>query len=553
MESIEQSLHKINQCSQDAIKKQQLMFTNSIHNSAKVSNTCSNNLDREFRKLFPEVETLGTETEEPFNPSTVVEFRDNKAYQVIDSWDKDDGLLPNRKVMYDYHIDINTTAKNMKWYCSTHKIWSGITCSGCNQLKAVDLNCNHSPSYYKMTCGCNLRNHYLCRYNPDYASLDLIRKINDSLFKTYTFEVDNYLNLFHVESGLYIMFNKTSFPIIPFVLNNGVYYSKQMETIFANIFNKTYQQSKDSQVEFIEKVNEVVPDDIEQVYDLFNRFRQFKSFNYGGSIVPKNVPEIEDDKLDSRDKLIKSYQLRLNEMTKQFDSAQKLINDMTEEYENKSNKVKEVTFELNQCKSELLEKTNQFKKELLEKELGYKMESVKEIEELKSKNFGLNQQFLEIETYKAKLESSGVSMDSIKRENSELELKIQKIRNINDKLLKQLRKEKGRNEDLNKYNNTLNHNIIGYEESNTKLKRQIDDLKDEVKDRTSECGKLSKDMIELGNRSSDVLENALSDKLEQLELKYQDQKDANMEIERENKRMEKELKKYKDTLSKLLG
>ena len=50
-----------------------------------------------------------------------------------------------------------------------------------------------------------------------------------------------------------------------------------------------------------------------------------------------------------------------------------------------------------------------------------------------------------------------------------------------------------------------------------------------------------------------MLENALSDKLEQLELKYQDQKDANMETKIENKRMEKELRKYKDTLSKLLG
>jgi hypothetical protein len=57
MESIKQSLYKINQCSQDAIKKQQLTFTNSIHNCAKISNTCCTNLDREFNKLFPEIES----------------------------------------------------------------------------------------------------------------------------------------------------------------------------------------------------------------------------------------------------------------------------------------------------------------------------------------------------------------------------------------------------------------------------------------------------------------------------------------------------------------
>ena len=57
-----------------------------------------------------------------------IEFRDGKSHQVMESWNKVDGILPNRKVMGKYYVDKlkkneldeNTSKKNV--LCSLQKL-----------------------------------------------------------------------------------------------------------------------------------------------------------------------------------------------------------------------------------------------------------------------------------------------------------------------------------------------------------------------------------------------------------------------------------------------
>ena len=67
--------------------------------------------------------------------------------------------------------------------------------------------------------------------------------------ESHDFEVDNYLNLFHKPTGLYLMFNKTSFPKFPFQmkkLQKEVYTSKRIEGfVKSDILSTGLHRSKD--------------------------------------------------------------------------------------------------------------------------------------------------------------------------------------------------------------------------------------------------------------------------------------------------------------------
>ena len=124
MNSIEQGLHAIEAHKQQAITKHEELLAKAIVNSAKTSNQCARNLDNQFRRYFPEIDDIGESSEDAFNPTTIVEFREGKAHQVITSWDKYNGFLPDRKV-----VDTFNQGKDIPYatYCGrchkTHDPW----------------------------------------------------------------------------------------------------------------------------------------------------------------------------------------------------------------------------------------------------------------------------------------------------------------------------------------------------------------------------------------------------------------------------------------------
>lgn len=544
MDTIEEGLKRIDEHNISAINKHKELFSKAISESASISNKCSKNLDTEFSKIFPEVNSLNNTKTSIFNPITVVEFRNNQAYQIIDTWDKDYGLLPERKSMGTYHVDIGIYIKSL--YCTAHNMEINNMLNG------------------KYNCSCPIHNTTaFIGYKP--STPDLFRPAENYTRSfhsktTYTFQVDNYLNLYHIESGLYLMFNKTSFPYTPFHLKKNdfshiiVYKSKQLEKLNnPNLFDKEYHSSIDTRSTFLNDINYIIPENILKSYDFFNRFRKFKNFTLDNTNMDLfiSTPETSTDD-DPRDKLIESYKQRLETTTKRADNAEKIMQTMLEEYEQKTVDIKTINFELQQHKLELLEKQSQYKKDLLENETKQILSYVNTIEDLKNNNFRLNQQLLEIETYKSKTDTMGLSIETLKKENAITLLSLEKQKALTDKLITQLKTEKTKNDVIIQQNTEYKNNYMSLETNYTFIKNDLLKLEEQIKDKTLECRKMSDTLKQLGNTSSDALENALSDKLETLNTTNTLLKEENSKLNIEYNKVSKQLEKLQSTLKNML-
>ena len=146
MNSIEQGLHAIEAHKQQAITKHEELLAKAIVNSAKTSNQCARNLDNQFRRYFPEIDDIGESSEDAFNPTTIVEFREGKAHQVIASWDKYNGFLPDRKV-----VDTNNQGKDIP---------NATYCGRCHKAHDLQWSDNSTPCCKKVPC-CNTTYHTL--------------------------------------------------------------------------------------------------------------------------------------------------------------------------------------------------------------------------------------------------------------------------------------------------------------------------------------------------------------------------------------------------------
>ena len=552
MDTIEQGLKRIDEHNISAINKHKELLSKAISESANISNKCSQNLDNEFIKIFPEINELNNTEISIFNPVTVIEFRDNKAYQIIDTWNKDNGLLPERNVMGEYFVDIGNYIT--KGYCIKHK---------------KHINTLASTNYYN--CGCYSPSFIFDnkQYIGNYQSTpDLNRTPDNKPFyseTTYTFQVDNYLNLYHSESGLYLMFNKTSFPIIPFHFRTNkykksiIYDSKKIELLInSKLFDKSYHSSIDSRATFLNDINTIIPDDIITTYDFFNRFRQFKSFTFENTnidlidINTNTNANTTSQYEDPRDKLIENYKFRLQTTTKRAENAEKIMKTMVEEYEQKSVDIKAINFEIQQLKKELLDKQEQYKKELLENETKQIISYVNKIEDLKTTNFRLNQQLLDIETYKLDNDMLGISLNTIKKEKDNALLTLEKTRAINDKLLTQIKSEKTSIELIKQANSEFKNNYMMLEIHNNQLQTNILKLEEQCKDKMVECNQFLDAFTNLGNTSSNALENALSDKVDLLKTDNTNLKEENIKLITENSKITKQLVKLQTTLKNML-
>jgi hypothetical protein len=211
MDTIEQTLVDIEAQMEDAITKQKLTVANTIHNVARDSVHAGYSLDMEFMNVFPEMKDLLPDVKptesasaSAFNPRFVIEVRNGQGVGVIEQWDSTEGLLPNRKVMGKYYIDVGKpyiafvhSANNM--YCITHN-----TCT--NNFSSVCLHTNSQPSTISINCGCgnfynNIANHMYGVSKGSIETSAITRGEHRDLFDsttTHEFEVDNYLNLYRL-------------------------------------------------------------------------------------------------------------------------------------------------------------------------------------------------------------------------------------------------------------------------------------------------------------------------------------------------------------------
>lgn len=302
MEHIENALFNLDKTTAEFNKKQLGNVAKIIYESAEGSIESSNNFDGNFSKYFPEIEQLGETTPE-FNPEFVIELKDGTPLKEFTGWDTDYGILSNRRVMRTYYIDIGHENKEDKYYCEKHKKYiDSINCKWCGETftyyDGSSTCCNsRSNQTFDYSCGCCFKGDDLRKsfdnimYTPKIKSASQKRGEDRpwmSVEQTIEFEVDNYLNLYNKTTGLYLMFNKTAFPLFPFYDRDFVFKSKRLENMDFK-FDKEYYSSKDKRNELLDKINELVPTDYHRIYNYFNRFRMFPQ--YKTAVLTKELVE----------------------------------------------------------------------------------------------------------------------------------------------------------------------------------------------------------------------------------------------------------------------
>tara|TARA_B110000208_G_scaffold120925_1_gene147692 strand:+ start:194 stop:1882 length:1689 start_codon:yes stop_codon:yes gene_type:complete len=560
METIEQGLNNIDLHRRDAIKRHKELFANAVYEAANISNRCCNNLDKEFIRYFPEV--ASESNTEPFNPTTVVEFRDgkvfgdndNKCNKIIEEWDNDIGLLPNRQVTGNYYIDIGVDMFDIKitnkcsMYCKLHKVVShAVTCVGCNKqytnpsFDTPNLPCGHSWTTYAkpMSCACtHTPTHFI--YGSIPSSPDIGRGIDKQLFDssiTHTFEIDNYLNLYHPPTKLYILFNKTAFPNIAFYFQKNIYDSKRMKALpNTELLKESYHKSLDNRDDFLNNITNIIPDDLYEKRDFFNRFRKFDSFSSNRVMVD----ELESGETDPNISLNNALQKRLNETVRRAEDAENVMNEMVVEYEKQSEDKKNIYYELCQVKKSTLEKENNKNIKMLEK-----------VEELNNTNFKLTKKLMDIEIHKAKTEYLGESYEEMKRTVDDLNLENEKVRNITTRLTSQYIAEKERSENFSQDYNLLTRRWDEIVVQNAEYLKKMKILENELGVKILESNNLTEKIKGFGVGSTNALENALTDKISILENKLEKRNETEIILKKENTLLGKELKKYKDTIGTL--
>lgn len=556
MDTIEKGIIEIDEHTKNAINKHNELFSKTLYNSAQKSNKSSNNLDSNYKKIFTDLDTIGKLDENVFNPDTVVEFRDGKSYQVIESWDKIEGILPNRKVMGLYYVDqIINVNDNGIIYCSKHNKDVTLKCNNCN--REGTMSCNHNPSNYGLSCGCNYYNNYNTIYR--FGNLDCINKLYNreevreiviNTQQTKTFEVDNYLNLYHKESGLYLMFHKTSFPEICFYLareytqlpnkNNyyQIYLSKRLKNITVN-FDKNHYHSKDNRETFLNSLNELIPDTYQRIFTLYNNFRKMQSFNIDTeqeNILSDTNKEINI--LDTKDRIINGLRERLNQTILRCEKSESIISEMVEQYNKKSNDILNLERE-----NSLLElKIEEIKKDI-------KNQYFEKLEQKDKDTFELYKRLSEAEVFKSKCESLDISIETMKKNLERETLEKKKFKDMNLGLINQIRQEKERNTKIKNDNEELleqlKYNKTSLEDNEIKMNK----LNKDLTEKRDECCLLVKQIEKIGENSDNALENALSDRVNDLEKQLEKLIEENRELHKDNERNIKKNREIMNTLS----
>lgn len=578
MESIEKGIQNIDAHTKNAIEKHKELLAKTIYDTAKKSKISLQSFEKQCLKIFPNIEKIGIDSNELFNPHTVIEFREGKSHQVIESWNKTDGLLPNRKVMGKYYVDKmknqtqldeNTSDKmyyiperNYKQDCMTYGGTQVKNFAGNNNICNFSVyNLNFKSDYARISI-IEQNNKVINKYLNSLPGENIIKRgeSRDYIFDfdaTITFEIDNYLNLLHKPTGLYLMFNKIPFADSCFYfareynqLPDKEYYqiflSKRVTDFDLQFTHQNYQ-SIDNRNKLLEDINNIVPDNYDRIYKLFDDFRKFQSFeNKNDYELTENTIEINS--LDPKDRIIEGFKFKLNETIKRCENSEKIISEMVEEYNKKSIKIQSIEREKDLAELHLKEMNLEIEKKKMENN-----ENITKIKEEKDRElFSLYERLNEAETFKFKSEELGISMSSLQKEIETVELNRCKLRDMNNGMIQQLKQEKNRNNKLNNDNDELVKQISNIKLINDELVNKNKELTTNYEEKNKECWLLGEHLGIIGTESSDVLKNPLTDQIENLNSQIKNLTDSNKKLLIEKNKIDKELTQLICSLSNLI-
>jgi hypothetical protein len=437
MEKIEQSLNDIEAQMADTITKQHLTIARAITSVAENSLIAGKTLDNEFKTVFPELANLEPDylnKANPFNPNVVIEIKNGKGTGFTHTWDKTDGVLPTRKVMGHYYFDLGKpleyyTHNAHAMYCVTHKQVMGSS-------NGQHLHLNSQPNSVGADCKCgnfynNIANHLYGIGIGKINSVQIERGEHRELFDTtttYKFEVDNYLNLYHPESDLYIIFNRTAFPAFPFLARPNIFQSKRHDTQIAGQMkfklDKTWYSSMDARPTILQAVTELIPDDYSSVYDFYDKFRRMSPYKSAlDSSATKQSPANPidpDESGDTRDKLIRELELRLATCLKQIEKTDAYNRELSRLYKTQSAELVDLHRRINQINADKQTDT-----------------TIKKVEE-SAQVFSLMSQLAESQAYITRVQIQGDELTKLDAELSTCKLDIAKYKDLNKGLTDQL-------------------------------------------------------------------------------------------------------------------
>lgn len=584
MDFVEKGLNDVQEHMKESIQKHNDIFAKTIYNTAKKSNQCSNSFDRSFHKTFPESNNIGTE-DEIFNPKAVFEFKEGVATDVIETWDKTLGILPNRKVMGSYHIDLSNSLSIQE---NPYKWISLIPGQISGNVQILDQNGRLSGGRFSNSSNGNM-NQYQIHINGSnsgktfHSGSDelyrcpplnnrVVTRGEERTFENYTgnhdFEVDNYLNIYHKQSGLYLMLHKTTFPNICFYFAKQytklkgkdyykIYESKRMETLGFEL-NGNYL-SKDQRSSLISSVNTLLPENYKQVFELYNNFRKLQPIKQlsDGPVeedISESNPEI--DVTDPKDRIIEGLRNKLNKTVKRCENNEKIVSDMIEQYNNKSVDLQNLDREKNIVESKLSEL--KLVLEIKDKETKCEIDKMKhkcdtnitEIKESKDREkFEIYKRLSEAEVFRAKSDSLGISYESLKSNLEKETLEKKKIKDMNKALLTQFEQQKERNNKLTEDNNSLLKQLDEKIYLSDECRRIMDELNCKLDKKVKECLLLGEKLSQIGEKSDSALENALSDRVNDLEAEISELKIEKSQIVSNNKHLERDLEKIRGFMS----
>lgn len=577
MDCIEKGLQSIDTQTKSAIQKHKELLAKSIFETASKSNSSSASFDKKSYKVFEGLDQIGREESKAFNPHTVVEFRDGKAFQVIDTWDEVNGILPNRKVMGTYYVDIGLEMPHeIVNYCTANKerVYPKYQFVPSDSNSLGNLNFNNKSNTYSIT----YQKYHTSLYrifpnDPIYERKEKQRNMLN-IEKTITFQVDNYLNLFHVETGLYLMLHKTSFPDICFYLSREItqlpgvdcwwryqiYLSKRLEKLDLEMTQEKYS-SIDNREKLLNDINQLIPQTYQRIYKLYNSFRKFQTFKPDVENETLETEEAYKDtsQIDPKDRIIDALKIKLNEAIKRCENAESIVSDMVDKFNEKSVKIQSLDREkgLLEIKIKELEGEMTAKQSLVELEIEKlkkeHQELILNVEEKKDReSFGLYKRLNEAEVFKSKSDELGISVKSLKNELEKSELNRHKIKDINTGLVDQIKQEKERLEKLTNDNEELLKQLMELKEHDDSITNKNKELLLNIEEKNKECWYLGEKLSKIGESSSNALENALSDQIDTLKNDIIKLKEDNLTLTNENTKVNNQLSKMKSTLSSIL-
>lgn len=566
MDVLEQQLIDIDDRMADAIQKQKLSVAETIHRVAEDSISACMTLNDEFRYIFPELTDLEpvkqSVSAQPFNPAFVIEVKDGKGNKSIDTWDKTTGLLPDRKVMGKYYIDVGKAYESFQhsqrnMYCMIHKCEM-------NSSNGAQLHSNNAANNIGVSCGCssfydNIANHLygVKPTNSPQIERGEHRPLLDTK-QTHEFEIDNYLNLYHPSSGLYLLFNKTAFPAFPFLARPQVFQSKRItgdETTMQFKFDAARYKSHDARPAILDAVPELIPDDYYKVIDFYDRFRQMSSYKGGlRQLGPRNLlfesnttsyadseetpPSGQTDiRLDTRDKLIQELESRLSGCLKQI--------ELTDEYN------RELVDLFTKQTAEVLDLTRRLNQQTADKHTTETAKRLAENEEI----FALKKQLADAQSYIARCQMLGGDITRLETELSNSNLETQKYKDLAQGLTAQLLGVKRELRDKSAEHATgiktatrdLSR-IAGLEKDNSRLTQDNLALQNKARNLEAQILAVNTNF----KPEKEALEQVLITKCEELTRDRDDLARKYTELVTMNKKLEKDYEEFRGSITRLM-